>query len=77
MNPAPDSDTVASPCISVCVIDPVSGLCGGCFRTLDEIASWIDFSIAEKREVIAALSGRRSSFGDAIEARVERGAQQG
>jgi uncharacterized protein len=64
--------TIASPCISVCAIDPVSGLCCGCFRTLDEIAGWIDFSPADKREVIAALCGRRAAFGAAIEARMER-----
>ena len=29
-----------SPCISVCRMDAVSGLCEGCFRTLDEIAAW-------------------------------------
>ena len=31
---------VPSPCISVCRMDPASGLCEGCFRTLDEIAAW-------------------------------------
>ena len=29
-----------SPCIKVCVIDPASGLCTGCWRSLDEIAAW-------------------------------------
>jgi uncharacterized protein len=63
--------TVASPCTSVCVLDPVTGLCGGCFRTLEEIAVWIDFSAAEKREVIATLAARRSNFGAAIKTRME------
>jgi len=31
---------VPSPCTSVCRIDPESGLCEGCWRTLDEIADW-------------------------------------
>lgn len=31
---------VPSPCVSVCQMDPVSGLCRGCWRTLDEIAGW-------------------------------------
>ena len=30
---------VASPCINICVIDAVSGLCAGCGRTLAEIAA--------------------------------------
>jgi uncharacterized protein len=71
-----DPSVVASPCISVCMIDPVTGLCGGCFRTLDEIAGWIDFSSAEKREVVAELSARRSTFGAAIEARMEEPMEQ-
>ncbi len=29
-----------SPCVSVCSMDPDSGLCRGCFRTLEEIADW-------------------------------------
>lgn len=63
MNPdrRPDAPVpaVASPCTSVCTIDPTSGLCGGCFRTLDEIAGWIGFSEARKRAVIEALPARR------------------
>jgi len=50
---------VASPCISVCIVDPRgSGLCIGCGRTLDEIASWIDLSDDQRREVIARLPAR-------------------
>ncbi len=67
---------VASPCTSVCVIDQVTGLCGGCLRTLDEIAGWIDFSTAEKRAVIAALDARRSQFGGAIQGRMENHADR-
>jgi predicted Fe-S protein YdhL (DUF1289 family) len=54
---------VASPCISVCAIDPRTGLCEGCFRTLDEIAGWITFSNDQKRAVLAALPGRRQGTG--------------
>jgi predicted Fe-S protein YdhL (DUF1289 family) len=50
---------VPSPCISVCIVDPRgSGLCIGCGRTLDEIASWIDLSDEERRRVIDALGAR-------------------
>jgi predicted Fe-S protein YdhL (DUF1289 family) len=71
-----DSASVASPCTNVCIIDPVTGLCGGCFRTLEEISGWIDFSATEKRTVIAALVARRSNFGAAIEARLEDRAER-
>ena len=31
---------IISPCISVCRMQAVTGLCEGCFRTRDEIAAW-------------------------------------
>jgi uncharacterized protein len=57
--PAATAPVVASPCTSVCTIDQASGLCAGCFRTLDEIAGWIRFSDEEKRAVLDALPTRR------------------
>lgn len=48
-----------SPCIAVCVLDPVTGYCRGCFRTIDEIAGWVSFTDDEKRRVLAALAARR------------------
>ena len=62
MTDAP-KDGVASPCISVCAIDPRTGLCTGCYRSLDEIAGWITFTNDEKREVVAALPARRRAAG--------------
>jgi len=55
-----DNDIVPSPCTRVCVIDPVSGLCRGCLRTIGEITDWSVKSPAEKRAVLAALEGRRA-----------------
>ncbi|MBI1395393.1 MAG: DUF1289 domain-containing protein [Betaproteobacteria bacterium] len=51
---------VESPCIKVCVMDEVTGLCRGCLRTLDEIAWWSGMSDHEKRDVLARLEARRS-----------------
>lgn len=50
---------VASPCVNVCQMDPKTGLCLGCLRTIDEIAGWMDYSIAEKLEVLERLDERR------------------
>ena len=36
----PAGNILPSPCVSVCSMDPDSGLCRGCFRTLEEIADW-------------------------------------
>jgi len=60
---------VASPCTSVCTIDAVTGLCAGCYRTLDEIAGWIDLPEQRKRTLLATLATRRAQFGAAIAAR--------
>jgi predicted Fe-S protein YdhL (DUF1289 family) len=38
---------------------PGSDLCEGCFRTLDEIAEWGAASDQRRREILAALAGRR------------------
>lgn len=40
-----------SPCISVCRMDDRSGLCLGCFRTIDEIVAWGRQGDRERRVV--------------------------
>ncbi|HRD75094.1 MAG TPA: DUF1289 domain-containing protein [Hyphomicrobiaceae bacterium] len=47
-----------SPCVNVCVIDPVSGLCQGCFRTLAEIATWASLPEAERERIMRDLPRR-------------------
>ncbi len=47
-----------SPCIGVCVINSQTQLCDGCFRTLDEIASWWDYSPNQKRRILTEVEGR-------------------
>lgn len=54
---------VASPCISVCVMDAASGLCAGCYRTLGEIADWSNLSNEGKLAVITELAARRDRHG--------------
>ncbi|MGK6305632.1 DUF1289 domain-containing protein [Variovorax sp. DT-64] len=49
---------VPSPCISVCRIDPASGLCEGCLRTIDEIAAWSGADDATKRSVWRSIELR-------------------
>jgi uncharacterized protein len=53
-----------SPCIGVCIIDPRSGFCHGCARTIPEIAGWLDFSAEEKQRILAALAERQSGAKD-------------
>ena len=48
-----------SPCVAVCVLDPVTGYCRGCFRTIAEISRWVLLERAEKSRILAALPARR------------------
>ena len=52
---------VPSPCTSVCTMNAATGLCAGCFRTLDEIAAWSVLEDDEKRAVWSALAQRRAA----------------
>lgn len=52
-----------TPCIAVCMIDPGTGLCLGCGRTLPEIASWHRLNGAERRAVMALLPQRMTDAG--------------
>jgi len=54
-----DRKDIQSPCVDVCQMNPFTGLCGGCFRTLDEIAGWLDFSVSERLEVLKRIDERR------------------
>ena len=50
---------VPSPCNSVCRVSAATGLCEGCFRSLDEIAGWSRMEDDEKRAVWALIDARR------------------
>ena len=53
---------VASPCNKVCILDPATQTCIGCFRTMDEIAAWGALSEAERAAIVAELPARRERF---------------
>ena len=55
-----DTQHPESPCTSLCVLDPKTGWCEGCGRTLDEIANWSAMTAAEKWSVLRAIQARRS-----------------
>jgi uncharacterized protein len=44
-------------------MDPQRGVCRGCCRTLDEIASWASMSDVERERVVAGLAARRKALG--------------
>ena len=60
---APVEPPVRSPCVSICVLDPVgSGVCVGCGRTLDEVAAWSQMSNAQRKDVVARCPGRLAAL---------------
>lgn len=52
---------VSSPCVGVCQLDPRTGLCLGCLRSLDEISAWSRVSPDEQRRILATVAERREA----------------
>lgn len=50
-------ESPASPCISVCALDP-DDVCMGCYRTADEITEWFMASDSEKEGILARARER-------------------
>jgi hypothetical protein len=50
-------------------MDPTSGFCRGCYRSIREIAGWLDFSPDEKRRVVADATARKAAAEEARQRR--------
>ena len=48
----------SSPCIRVCILDPVTGLCEGCGRTREEIGRWYRLNEDARLAIMAELPAR-------------------
>ena len=53
--------SVPSPCIGLCILDPGTGFCKGCFRTIEEIGAWIGLDEEGRRAVLVRVRERRDS----------------
>lgn len=53
---------VPSPCTSVCKMDPNTGWCEGCLRTIDEIAAWAALSDTDRLAIWDRLAERREQI---------------
>jgi len=49
---------IVSPCIKVCTMNPATGLCAGCGRTIEEIARWGGMSHVEREMIMRELPAR-------------------
>ena len=53
-----------SPCNSVCKMDKKSELCTGCWRTIDEIATWSSHSDEAKKKIWTLIKLRKKEAGN-------------
>jgi uncharacterized protein len=49
---------IETPCNKICTIDAESGLCIGCFRTMEEVARWGRMNPNERRRIMSGLDER-------------------
>lgn len=61
-DPTTDTGKVPSPCISICQMNRQTGLCEGCFRTIDEITRWSTASEDTKRAIWVEILRRQESL---------------
>ncbi|MEX8520155.1 MAG: DUF1289 domain-containing protein [Leptothrix sp. (in: b-proteobacteria)] len=51
---------VPSPCINICRMSESTGLCLGCWRSIDEISAWSRLPDEAKSEVCRLIAERKS-----------------
>lgn len=52
---------IPSPCVAVCIIEPETGYCRGCKRTIEEISRWILMDRQEKLACLERLKARKAA----------------
>jgi uncharacterized protein len=58
----PSQPPIPSPCINICRMNPQTGLCEGCFRTIDEIVKWGTADNDFKRAVWVEIERRQQAI---------------
>jgi predicted Fe-S protein YdhL (DUF1289 family) len=49
---------VPSPCVGICRMDEASGLCAGCYRSIEEIIAWSKADDGAKRGIWREIKQR-------------------
>ena len=52
-------EQVQSPCIDVCSMDDSTGLCLGCYRTMNEIQQWWSLNNLQKQALVEQANARQ------------------
>ncbi|MCW5622833.1 MAG: DUF1289 domain-containing protein [Burkholderiales bacterium] len=55
---------VPSPCVKICTLDPLTGICRGCYRSIDEITEWVEYTPQEKLAVLERIAQRKKEAGE-------------
>jgi uncharacterized protein len=64
MDPPPTPPRpLVTPCVLVCMINPLTGFCYGCHRTEEEIERWRSYSDAERAALMVELRAREKNAG--------------
>lgn len=58
-----DSRELASPCISVCLLNE-NDVCLGCYRSAEEITDWFMASAQQKQDILDRARDRRLADGN-------------
>ncbi len=59
-----EPSVIESPCINVCSLDNATGYCQGCYRTIEEIQGWWDYTFSQKADVIKRSWARQEAAFD-------------
>ncbi len=51
---------VQSPCIGICRINTQSGMCEGCWRTVEEIRAWPKMADGQRQQLVLVLEERQA-----------------
>jgi predicted Fe-S protein YdhL (DUF1289 family) len=53
-----DMAKIATPCKQICELDTKHNICKACKRTEDEIAGWLDYTPAQRKEVMKRIKDK-------------------
>lgn len=64
MTIAQKKENIKSPCRNICKITADTGLCIGCFRSIQEISVWKDLTEKQRSDILLLIEERRNHAQD-------------
>ena len=53
---------IETPCVKICTIDTLAGICRGCGRSLNEIGRWASLTAEQRKAIMAQLPARLAAL---------------